>query len=145
MKLNNLIKLNIRTKKRLGRGLGSGKGKTAGRGTKGQKARGKVNPIFVGSNFPLYKTLPLKKGKGNRQVTEKVKVINLETLTIFKDKAVIDLNELLKNNIINRSDMKRGVKILGNGDLDKAFVIKLPVSKAALIKIEAAGGRVENG
>lgn len=143
MFLNKLPKSTERSAKRIGRGQGSGKGKTSGRGTKGQKARGKVNPIFVGSNFPLYKTLPLKKGKGNRSVTEKIKTITLNDLALFKAKTIVDLNELVKNEIIKEKEMRRGVKVLSGGELKTALVVKLPVSKAALVKIEAAGGRAE--
>lgn len=73
MKLNQLPKLKNRGKKRLGRGLGSGKGKTAGRGTKGQKARGKIPVNFSGAGLALYKKLPLRRGKGNKSPGKKEK------------------------------------------------------------------------
>lgn len=74
MKLHELMKIKTKNRKRLGRGLGSGKGKTVGRGTKGQKARGKMPAGFVG-NLPLYKKLPLRRGKGNPNPSKKEKKI----------------------------------------------------------------------
>lgn len=74
MKLHELMKVRAKSRKRLGRGLGSGKGKTAGRGTKGQKARGKIPATFVGS-LPLYKKLPLKRGQGNPKPSKKEKSV----------------------------------------------------------------------
>lgn len=72
MKLNQMVSIKSKPKKRLGRGIGSGKGKTAGRGTKGQKARGKI-PIGLGGGLPLYKKLPLRRGQGNRSPSKKEK------------------------------------------------------------------------
>ncbi|MBI2330055.1 50S ribosomal protein L15 [Candidatus Daviesbacteria bacterium] len=129
-------------KKRLGRGIGSGKGKTSGRGTKGQKARGKIPATFTGS-LPLYKKLPLKRGKGNLKVSSKPKIINLNKLNIFKAKEVIDIAKLLDEKIISLKEAKKGIKILGNGEIEKALTIKLPVSDSARKKIEKAGGKIE--
>ena len=97
MKLHQLLKIKTAGKKRVGRGIGSGLGKTAGRGTKGQKARGKMPATFSGSGLPLYKKLPLKRGLGNSKVSDKLKVLSLEKLNIFKPKSVIDLEQLLKS------------------------------------------------
>lgn len=130
-------------KKRLGRGIGSGKGKTAGRGTKGQKARGKIPATFTGS-LSLYKKLPLKKGKGNRKVSVKPKLINVSRLSIFKPKTVVDIGRLLEEKIVSQKDVERGVKILGEGEIKIALTVKLPVSSAARRKLEKAGGKVEN-
>lgn len=143
MRLHQLQKTQIRSKKRLGRGLGSGKGKTAGRGSKGQKARGTVPVTFIGG-LPFYKKLPLKRGKGNRQVSVKPKIISLSQLNVFKAKEVIDITKLLEAKIISEKDMKRGIKILGNGEISQILTIKLPVSSSARNKIEKLGGKVEN-
>lgn len=141
----NLPKLKNRTDKRLGRGVGSGKGKTAGRGTKGQKARGKLPIGFSGSGLPLYKKLPLRRGLGNTVLRKKVTVLNLSDLSIFKDKEVIDIEKLLEVKLITKKDAKSGIKILGSGEVLSAFTINLPVSKAAREKIVKIGGKVLNG
>lgn len=143
MKLHELLKVNQRPKKRLGRGIGSGKGKTAGRGTKGQKARGKIPATFTGG-LSLYKKLPLKRGKGNPKLSTKRKLINLSKLNVFKNREVVDIVKLLETKIITEREAKRGVKILGNGELSSILTIKLPVSKSALQKIEKLGGKVED-
>lgn len=107
-----MLKIKANTKKIVGRGIGSGKGKTAGRGTKGQKSRGKIPAAFTG-NFPLYKKLPLKRGKGNPKLSTKPKLINLSRLNVFKAKEVVDIAKLLEAKIISEKQAKRGVKILG--------------------------------
>lgn len=142
MKLHELLKINARSKKRLGRGLGSGKGKTGGRGTKGQKARGKIPATFIGG-LPLYKKLPLKRGKGNPPAAKKSKLITLTQLGIFKDKDIIDMTKLQEAKLVSKGEAKTGVKILGDGEINIALTIKLPVSKSARQKIEKAGGKVE--
>lgn len=143
MKLNQLQKLVTKSNKRLGRGLGSGKGRTAGRGSKGQKARGKMPVGFSGAGLPTYKKLPLRRGLGNRGVTLKPKIINLSQLSVFKKNVTVDLAELLKMKLVSEKDIKRGVKILYGGDLTQSLVIKLPVSKKAKMEIEKKGGKVE--
>lgn len=145
MKLHQTIKLQVKKSKRIGRGLGSGRGKTSGRGMKGQKARGKVRIGFVGGGLPLYRKLPLRKGKGNPKLSKDLKVINLELLSFFKAKSVIDEQALIEAKIISKDDLKNGVKILSFGEVKNALIIKLPISKSAKDKIEAVGGRVENG
>lgn len=143
MKLQKLLKVKTKPKKRLGRGLGSGKGKTGGRGTKGQKARGKIPVTFTGS-LSLYKKLPLRRGKGNAKVSAKQKIINLNKLSIFKSKEIIDLGKLIETKIVSEKEARKGVKLLGNGEIDKALTIKLSVSASARRKIEKVGGKVEN-
>lgn len=143
MKMYNLLKVKARSKKRLGRGLGSGKGKTGGRGTKGQKARGTIPVTFTG-NLSLYKKLPLRRGKGNRQVSIKPKIVSLSKLNVFKAKEIIDINKLQEAKVITAKDIKRGVKILGTGEITQVLTIKLPVSDSAREKIEKLGGKVEN-
>lgn len=143
MKLHELLKVKSRGKKRLGQGLGSGKGKTAGRGTKGQKARGKIPATFTG-NLAFYKKLPLRRGKGNPKLSIKPKVINLSQLNIIKAKEIVNVAKLLEAKIISEKDAKRGVKILGSGNLSHVLTIKLPVSGAARRKIIELGGKVED-
>lgn len=143
MKLHELMKVKIKSKKRLGRGIGSGRGKTSGRGTKGQKARGKI-PVGFSGDVALFKKLPKRLGQGNTKISEKPTVLNLSSLDVFKTKTIVDLEQLLKMNIINKKNSKRGVKILGDGEIKTALVIKLPVSVSARKKIEEKGGKIEN-
>ncbi len=147
MRIHEMISIKLNSKKRLGRGIGSGKGKTGGRGTKGQKARGKMPVGFTGAGLPSYKKLPLKRGLGTRVAATKMKLLNLSKLNIFKPNSVIDMEALLKNNLIDKKDMKRGVKILAQdsteGKLAKNLIVKLPVSKTVQEQIEKNGGKVE--
>ena len=133
-----------RPKKRLGRGIGSGKGKTSGRGVKGQKSRsGVAIKSFEGGQMPLYRRLP-KRGF-NPINKKKIAKINLEQLQEFVDKKKIDpsnlinLESLKKNNIINKSYLK--FKVLGNGKLTSKIDIEVDYSSiAAKEKIENLGG-----
>lgn len=145
MQLSNLPKTVKRAKKRVGRGLGSGKGKTAGRGQKGQKARGSVPADFSGSGGMLYKRLPLLRGWGNRKVSVKPFGVNLAKLAVFKDGEKVDLESLIKKGVVLEKDVKsRGVKILGGGIIEqKLTVSRLLVSKGARQRIEQAGGKIE--
>ena len=127
---------------RVGRGHGSGNGKTAGRGQKGQKSRsgGKVRVGFEGGQMPLYRRLP-KRGFTNRN-TKLVAYVNVEKLNKFEDGAVVDIQTLVEAGAVkNRFD---AVKILGNGDLTKKLTVQAAAfSASAKEKIEAAGGKVE--
>lgn len=142
MKLHELIKIKSRSKKRLGRGVGSGKGKTAGRGTKGQKARGKIPLVFSG-DLAFYKKLPKRRGLGNPKLSASPKPITISSLNVFSKKATIDLEQLLASGVIGKKDARRRVKILAGGELKKALTIKLPVSKAARQKLEKVEGKVD--
>ena len=126
---------------RKGRGHGSGNGKTAGRGHKGQKARsGAPRPGFEGGQMPLYRRLP-KRGFTNRNRVEYVG-INVSVLERFEDGATVDVQTLLDQKIIK--DTKGGVKILGNGELKKKLTVKANAfTETAKSKIEAAGGTCE--
>ena len=126
---------------RRGRGHGSGNGKTAGKGHKGQKARsGAPRPGFEGGQMPLYRRLP-KRGFKNRNSKEIVSV-NLSALDRFEDGAVVDIEALLDAGIIKKT--LDGVKILGNGELSKKLTVKANAfSEGAKAKIEAAGGSAE--
>ena len=126
---------------RKGRGHGSGNGKTAGYGHKGQKARsGAPRPGFEGGQMPLYRRLP-KRGFTNRNRVEYVG-INVCVLERFEDGAVVDVQTLMDNKIVR--DLKGGVKILGNGELKKKLTVKANAfTETAKSKIEAAGGTCE--
>jgi large subunit ribosomal protein L15 len=129
-------------KKRLGRGIGSGLGKTAGKGTKGQNARsgGGVRPGFEGGQLPLFQRLP-KRGFHNYTRVEYM-VVNVEQLNVFEDGATVDVDALIKQGLVK--DVKDGVKILGNGELTKKLVVKAnKFSESAKKAIEAKGGSVE--
>lgn len=147
MKLNNLPKVKTKKLKRVGRGPGSGRGKTAGRGTKGQNVRGKL-PIthshYEGGQRPLFKRLPYRRGKGNSKVSKKPIIVNLKALSFIPESvSVIDLEVLIKYRIVDRDDARRlGVKILGDGTVRKNLTIKLPASKSAGAKIQKAGGKI---
>ena len=126
---------------RRGRGHGSGNGKTAGKGHKGQKARsGAPRPGFEGGQMPLYRRIP-KRGFTCRNHKEII-AINVSALEKFDNGAEVTPQSLLENGIIKK--VADGVKILGNGDITKKLTVKVnAVSKSAAEKIEAAGGKVE--
>ena len=130
------------SKKRLGRGVGSGQGKTAGKGSKGQNARsgGGVRPGFEGGQLPLFQRLP-KRGFHNYTRVEYM-VVNVEQLNVFEDGATVDVEALIKQGLVK--DVKDGVKILGNGELTKKLVVKAnKFSESAKKAIEVKGGSVE--
>jgi large subunit ribosomal protein L15 len=144
MNLSNLHSITTKRKKRVGLGHGSGRGKTSGRGTKGLKARGDVPLDFEGGALPLIKRLPFLRGKGrNKAFKAKPFVLNVSSLNVLGKGATVDLETLAKHNLVDLSDAKlSGVKILGDGDLQVALTVKLPVSKSAAEKIQKAGGNV---
>ena len=126
---------------RRGRGHGSGNGKTAGKGHKGQKARsGAPRPGFEGGQMPLYRRLP-KRGFTNRN-TKEIVAINLNALEVFDNGAAVDVNALIEKGIVKNP--RDGVKILGNGELTKKLDVKANAfSASAKEKIEALGGTAE--
>ena len=126
---------------RVGRGHGSGNGKTAGKGHKGQKARsGAPRPGFEGGQMPLYRRLP-KRGFTNRN-TKDIVSINITELNRFEDGAVVTIETLVENGVIKNP--KDGVKILGNGELTKKLTVKANAfSASAAEKIQALGGTTE--
>ena len=126
---------------RRGRGHGSGNGKTAGKGHKGQKARsGAPRPGFEGGQMPLYRRIP-KRGFKNRNSKEIV-AINLSVLENFDNDAVVDVNALIEAGIVKNP--RDGVKILGNGELTKKLTVKADAfSASAKEKIDALGGTAE--
>jgi len=143
--LANLPQRNIKKKKRLGRGLGSGKGSKSGRGTtRHQKARESIPLHFEGGQGRIVKKFPLLRGKGkNNSIKEKAFVINLEDLNNLKDNSIVSRESLIKENIITNGNESLPVKILANGQLKKKLIIKLSVSKKVKKAVEKLGGQVE--
>lgn len=129
------------SKFRTGRGHGSGNGKTAGKGHKGQKARsGAPRPGFEGGQMPLYRRIP-KRGFHNRN-TKEIIGINIDRLEVFEDGAAVSVETLIEKGIVKNP--KDGVKILGNGELTKKLTVKANAfSASAKEKIEALGGPAE--
>ena len=134
----------VKSRFRKGRGAGSGNGKTAGKGHKGQNARsgGGVRPGFEGGQLPLYRKLP-KRGFKNVLFGKQYTVVNVESFNKFKDGDVVDSALLLAKGII--SDLaKDGLKVLGEGELTKKLTVKAAVfSATAKEKIESVGGKTE--
>ena len=126
---------------RRGRGHGSGNGKTAGKGHKGQKARsGATRPGFEGGQMPLYRRIP-KRGFTNRN-TKEIVGINVSALEVFENDTVVTIEALKEQGIVKNA--KDGVKILGNGELTKKLTVQAnKFSASAVEKIEAMGGKAE--
>ena len=127
---------------RKGRGPGSGNGKTAGKGHKGQNARtgGGVRPGFEGGQIPLYRRLP-KRGFHN-VFAKHYTIVNVDALNVFEDGSVVSAETLIENGIIN--NVYDGIKILGNGEISKKLTVKASIfSASAKEKIEAVGGKTE--
>ncbi len=127
---------------RVGRGTGSGNGKTAGKGHKGQNARsgGGVRPGFEGGQIPLYRRLP-KRGFHNRFATA-YSIVNVSKLNVFEDGDVVDAEALIAKRLVRKQ--LDGIKILGNGEVTKKLTVKASIfSAVAKEKIEAAGGKAE--
>lgn len=132
-----------RTRVRVGRGLGSGLGKTSGKGHKGQNARsgGGVRPGFEGGQMPIYRRLP-KRGFNNTRFANEYVEINVEILNRFDNGDVVDPVALIEKGIIK--NVRDGIRILGNGQLEKSLTVKANgFTKTAEEKIIAAGGKVE--
>lgn len=144
MKLHELSPPNgsRKSRKRLGRGVGSGKGKTAGRGTKGQNSRsgGGVRPGFEGGQMPIHRRLP-KRGFTNI-FKKKIAVININDLSTFESGSVVDEAALVRMGLVK--GQRDGIKLLGNGEIKIPLTIKVNgASTGARDKIIAAGGKVE--
>jgi len=132
-----------RPKKRLGRGHGSGKVKTSGRGTKGQRSRGKIRLGFEGGQLALIKRLPLLRGKDrNNSRQEKAYPISVDTLNKLPEGTTVTLEMLLKYHMIDSAVKK--VKILGGKALSVKLTVNVPVSKSAQKLIEKAGGSISS-
>ena len=145
MKLHELEK-NIGAKqarKRVGRGPGSGLGKTCGRGQKGQKARsgGSINPVFEGGQLPLYRRVP-KRGFSNYLFKKEYAVINLGDLNVFENGTLVTPALLKEKGIIKKQ--LSGIKVLGNGKLEKKLTIQAnKFSASAIEKIKESGSKAE--
>ena len=145
MKLNELrpAEGSVQERFRKGRGPGSGNGKTAGKGHKGQNARsgGGVRPGFEGGQFPIYRQLP-KRGFNNKRFATVYATVNVSELNRFEDGAIVDIQTLLAARVIRKA--QDGLKVLGNGEITKKLTVKAAkFSAAAKEKIEAAGGSCE--
>jgi large subunit ribosomal protein L15 len=144
MELNSLKPAigSTKNRKRIGRGIGSGHGKTATKGHKGQKARsgGNVKPGFEGGQMPMQRRLP-KRGF-NPLTRKEYALVNLGQMEVFEPGLCVDVEVLLKNGLISK--VRDGVKVLANGELTKALTVKAhKFSAAAKAKIVAAGGTAE--
>jgi large subunit ribosomal protein L15 len=129
-----------RRRTRVGRGEGSGKGKTCGRGSNGQRSRAgaRRSSLYEGGQMPLFRRLP-KRGFNNKRFATRYTVVNVAALNRFQDGAEVDPAELLRAGVV--SALRDGVKILGNGELERRLTVKAHrFSKAAAEKIQAAGG-----
>ena len=145
MKLHELSPQQGSSKKawRKGRGVGTGNGKTAGRGHKGQNARsgGGVRPGFEGGQIPMYRRIP-KHGFSNFLFKKDYAIINVEQLDKYEDGAVISLETLINDGVVRKE--LNGLKVLGNGNITKKLTAQATVfSASAKEKIEAAGGKAE--
>ena len=148
MKLNNFIKINYKKKKKLGRGIGSTKGKTAGRGHKGQKSRsGVAIKSFEGGQMPLYRRLP-KRGFNSFNKKYSLAILNLSKIQNFIDKKkinnsdLINLAYLIKLDAVNKKYKK--IKVLGSGILKDKVNLEVDfISKSAKSKIEKLGGKIK--
>jgi len=146
MKLHQIAPAANSTKspRRVGRGIGSGLGKTSGRGTKGQNSRsgGGVRPGFEGGQMPLTRRLP-RRGFNNKIFKKEYTIVNVGQLNTLKENSVVTAELLLQERIINKI-APYGVKVLGNGKLERVLTVKANAfSDAAVTKITKAGGKVE--
>ncbi len=133
----------VKNRKRIGRGPGSGTGKTSGKGHKGQNARsgGGVRPGFEGGQLPLFRRLP-KRGFSNSMFKKEYAIINLDDLNRFNDGDVVTPELLIELGIVKKQLC--GIKVLGNGTLEKKVTVRAhKFSDSAKEKIEALGGKVE--
>ncbi len=137
--MTNLPKVVGNRKKRLGRGYGSGKGgHTVGRGQKGQKSRTKIGVLFEGVKVKksLLKRLPFQRGKGKNKGGNRPVIVDVEALNILPAGSKVTLETLIKTKIVDEKDAKMyGVKILGNGKLEKKLIIEVPTSKSVARKL----------
>ena len=147
MNLNSLSRVVTKSKKRLGLGIGSGKGgHTSSRGQKGQKSRGKIHPLFEGTKTKksLLQRLPLLRGKGKlRSLNKKTLVVNLGDLEKLPTGSKVDVQLLIQHGLVANKASKLGCKVLAGGELTHKLTVILPASKEAIKKIEKAGGAVE--
>jgi large subunit ribosomal protein L15 len=144
MKLNDLApeKGQRKTRKRVGRGVGSGSGNTAGRGSKGQNCRsgGGVRPGYEGGQMPIHRRLPKRGFKNHFKKT--FAIVNVQDLNRFEAQEVIDEVAFIQSGLVKGD--RHGIKILGNGDVQVPLTVRInKISESARQKIEAAGGKIE--
>ncbi|MFO7715081.1 50S ribosomal protein L15 [Desulfosarcina sp.] len=144
MRLNDLApeKGQRKSRKRVGRGVGSGSGKTAGRGSKGQNARsgGGVRPGYEGGQMPIHRRLPKRGFKNPFKKT--FAVVNVQDLNRFEGQSVVDEAVLIRSGLVKGD--RDGIKVLGKGDLQVPVTVRInQISESARQKIEAAGGKIE--
>ncbi len=138
MQLNNLQKLAKEKNKRVGRGNGSGKGKTAARGQKGQKARGSIRVDFEGGQLRLIKRLPFRRGVGNTKAID-TSIVKAGQLNTFKPGTIINKEVLVAMGLVKKNAK---VKIVAGGELTVALVLEIPVTKTVKDQVTKAGGKV---
>lgn len=147
--LHKLVKTIAKRKKRIGQGLGSGKGVYAGRGVKGQSARGKTRGLFEGGQLVLQKKLPMLRGKSKNKSLNwpcvVVTLAQLEAHSLVKPESVIDSAFLIKAGLVNEKRLRRSqeIKILSQGTLTKKLTVKVGGSQKAVEKIKHAGGEYQ--
>ncbi len=143
MQLHTLSKVTKTKQKRLGLGHGSGRGKTSGRGTKGQKARGKIKLSFEGGALPLIKRLPFLRGRGKQKCAIRVPItLNLSVLGKLAKNSTVTVDFLIKHGLVPADAKKYGVKILDKGEVTIPLTVQVPISKKAAEKILGAKGSV---
>jgi large subunit ribosomal protein L15 len=144
MELHQLPKLTDKKHRRLGRGHGSGNGKTSGRGTKGQKARRDISLSFEGGALPLIKRMPFLRGKGRNKAFKVAPFeVTLSDLNKLPKSTEVTLEMLIKHAVVEESAKKSGVKVIATGTLTNPLTVRVPVTAGARTHIEQAGGTVE--
>ena len=140
METNHLPKTVEKKLRRLGQGHGSGRGKTSGRGTKGQKARGKIPTFFEGGALPLTKRMPFLRGRGRNKIVKSHPIaLDIIKLSRLSGK-VVDVDSLVKSGIVDKSASKVGVKLIGSTKITGKYEVKVPATAGARKAIEQAGG-----
>jgi len=144
VELSLLPKIINKKKRRLGQGYGSGRGKTAGRGTKGQKARETIPVAIKMAGTSFVKRLPLFRGKGRqKRISNKPLIVNLKDLNNLAKNTVVDLELLVNKRLVKKDQaLIYGVKLLGDGEIKTPLIVKISLSNNARKKIEMAGGKV---
>lgn len=146
MQIHSLPSIKSKRKKRVGRGYGSGKGgHTSGRGQKGQKVRARIHPLFEGTKVKksLVQRLPLQRGKGKlKPLGRQTYVINVSDLNKLPENSLVTRELLVKTGILKDDTSRFGIKILGQGVIQKRLVVNLPVSSSAARKIKQAEGSI---
>ncbi len=142
MNIADLPSTNENKLRRLGQGHGSGRGKTSGRGTKGQKARGKVPTFFEGGALPMTKRMPFLRGRGRNKIIKSHPVeVNISSLLRLNSK-VVDIESLIKSGIIDAGARIKGAKLIGNAQVSSKLEVKISASAGAAKSITDAGGTV---